>query len=108
MRRLNGITDSMDMSWSKLWEVGGERSLVCCSPWGGGHKLDKTATEQQHGSMLCCLSLFYRLKVCSRGPLAVPGLGPCASTAGHLGSVPGGRTQIPQAPWQGQKQEAAL
>ena len=42
MRWLDGITDSTDMSLSKLWEIVKDRgSLVCCSPWG--HKeLDMT------------------------------------------------------------------
>ena len=33
MRWLNGITDSMDMSLSKLWELV-QGSLLCCSSWG--------------------------------------------------------------------------
>ena len=41
MRWLDGLTDSMDMSLSKLWEIMKDRRVMCCSPWG--HKeLDTT------------------------------------------------------------------
>ena len=47
MRWLDGITDSMDMSLSNLWELvmdrDGQGILVCCSPWG--HK-ESDMTEQ--------------------------------------------------------------
>ena len=31
---LDGITDSMDMSLSKLREIAKDGGLVCCSSWG--------------------------------------------------------------------------
>ena len=44
MRWLDGITDSMDMSLSELWElVMGQGILVCCSPWG---RKESDMTEQ--------------------------------------------------------------
>ena len=44
MRWLDGITDSIDMSLSKLQEDGErQESLACCSPWG--HK-ESDRTEQ--------------------------------------------------------------
>ena len=34
MRWLDGITDSMDMSFKKLGEIVKDGSLTCCSAWG--------------------------------------------------------------------------
>ena len=44
MRWLDGITNSIDMSLSKLRESERQGSLACCSPWG--HK-ESDATERQ-------------------------------------------------------------
>jgi len=43
MRQFNGITDSMDMSLSKLWEMVKGREVWRAAPWG--HKESDT-TEQ--------------------------------------------------------------
>ena len=53
MRWLDGIIDSMDMNSSKLWKVGEEGSLVCCSPWG--HKESDTTERLNNNKDLTVL-----------------------------------------------------
>ena len=47
MRQLDGITDSMDVSVSKLWEM--VKGRACCSPWG--HR-ELGTTEQLNNNIV--------------------------------------------------------
>ena len=61
VRGLDGITDSVDMSLSKLWELVMDRgSLVCCSPWG--HKESDT-TERLNNNIQICFSHLLKYKL---------------------------------------------
>ena len=67
MRWLDGITDSMDMSLSKLQEiVKGKESLVCCSLWG--HK-ESDMTERLNSKQLIFYSKEVTLLTCLRPEL---------------------------------------
>ena len=68
MRWLDGITDSTDMSLSKLGDSEEQGSLVCCSPWGR-KELDMTEqwnnNKRRETAMMChmCSKKMIRLTV---------------------------------------------
>ena len=68
MRWFNGITDSMDMSLSKLWERVKEESRACCSPWG--HKElatnDNLAPSAPRGASLTRVRTRQKAELCLR------------------------------------------
>ena len=43
MRWLDGITNSMHISLSELWELDGQGGLACCDPWS---RKESDTTEQ--------------------------------------------------------------
>ena len=65
MRQLDGITDSMDMSWSKLQGMGERQGSLACSSPGGHSESDTTQplnrTEQKVSLFFAFISTKYRI-----------------------------------------------
>ena len=66
MRRLDTISDSMDPSVSKLWELVKDRGAWCAAVHWVTRRHD-AATEQQYQQTLLIISLFALLTVSSLG-----------------------------------------
>ena len=64
MRWLDGITDSMDMSLSKLQRQLRTASLACCNPWG---RKELDTTEQLNNNKFRRRLCHYRSECCTKG-----------------------------------------